>query len=81
MHWLWNHPDPKEREAWRKAIFSEAKQTAVDRACWKHVPRGVVPKNAKMLRGRWVFARKYDAQNKLIKCKARCVIKGFLQKF
>jgi hypothetical protein len=45
---------------------------------WSIVER---PKNASIIKGRWVLTKKYNLDNTIKKYKARWVAKGFLQKY
>lgn len=62
-----------EREQWHQAAAAEI-QAHKENNTWTLVDR---PKNAKVIKGRWVFSKKHTAQGK--KHKARFVAKGFTQ--
>jgi hypothetical protein len=64
-----------EATEWDSAMKEEHK-SLVDNDTWDVVPR---PRNRKVLKSRWVFKRKRDAQNKVKRYKARGVGKGFTQ--
>ena len=40
-----------------------------------------LPPGANLLRGRWVYKTKIDKNGNIEEYKARCVVKGFLQKY
>ena len=51
----------------------------MDNITWVHVSRFEVPAGRKVVRGRWVFTIKRDANGKISRFKARWVVKGFTQ--
>jgi hypothetical protein len=62
---------------WNKAMEAEL-ATLNQFETWNLVPR---PKNKPILKGRWVYKTKLNANNTIQKYKARWVAKGYLQEF
>jgi hypothetical protein len=60
---------------WKKAIDEEM-QSHNYNGTWKLIER---PKNATLIKTKWVFKRKRDVNGKLLRHKARLVAKGFTQ--
>ncbi len=69
----------KSREAkdWLEAIYSELNQL-LKAGTFEFLPIDRLPKNRKLLTSRFVFRRKKDQKNKVVKHKARLVVRGFL---
>lgn len=65
-----------DKELWMKAIDEELKSMNENRV-WELVPH---PPNVKLLKSKWVFRVKEDANGNPVRHKARLVAKGFLQK-
>ena len=80
-------PDPRNRKAaiqspfWPHLQEAEVKEIAslAELRSWDLVHRNEVPRGQLILRGRWVYAFKRDAQGKVIKVKARFTIMGCQQ--
>ena len=66
----------KEAPFWRQAKSNELQSLLEKKTFGKahHTPRG-----RKAVKSRWVFAKKFDENNNLVKFKARLVAKGFSQ--
>lgn len=64
-----------EKKQWLGAMKSEINSLKKQEA-WELVP---CPRDAKAIKGRWVFKRKLGDQNEVVRYKARFVAKGFLQ--
>jgi len=67
----------KNNKEWKLAMEAEIAQLKLQRT-WDLVD---LPSNRKALKGRWVFKIKTDQFNKLIKYKARWVVKGYSQAY
>jgi hypothetical protein len=65
---------------WKKAIEKEYRGITHKRT-WKLLKRSKVPKEHKVLHGRLVLRTKRDQDSKIIKRKARWVVKGFEQQY
>lgn len=65
-----------EAEKWRAAMNDEIR-SLLEKRCWMLVDR---PKNVKILKGRWAFAKKKNSMGIVIRHKARHAINGFNQK-
>jgi hypothetical protein len=50
----WNHPDPKFRERWRKAIEKEL-ESMRKRGVWKVIKKTDMPKNRRCVKSKWIF--------------------------
>jgi len=50
----WDHPDPKFREKWCKALEKEL-ESMKKRNVWKVIKRSNVPKNRRCVKSKWVF--------------------------
>lgn len=68
-------------DAYRKMDWELSMDNEIDshleNGTWVLVPR---PKSANVLSGKWVFKTKRDANDEIIKYKARWVVRGFLQR-
>ena len=73
---LWEAKDSPEWPQWEKAIETELQQLE-DMGVWKldNQPEDMIP-----IGNKWVLTRKYDREGKLIKYKARLVVKGCAQR-
>lgn len=65
------------RDKWLEAVKSELDSMEKNKV-WNIVKK---PDNKKLLKSRWVFVIKTDANGSPVRFKARLVAKGFLQKF
>jgi hypothetical protein len=70
-------PDAAE---WMKAM-SEEMTSQINMDVFRLVPRSSVPSNRKVLRSKWVYKLKRDADGTPVCYKARVVVKGFEQVF
>jgi hypothetical protein len=66
-----------EAPHWQKAMEEEY-QSLEQNQTWNLVP---LPANKNLIKGRWVYAYKYNDQGDIIKHKARWVAKGFEQQY
>ena len=64
-----------QSEEWLNAMRSEV-DSLTKHGCWKLVK---LPDGASVVKGRWVFAIKRDAEGALVRYKARWVARGFTQ--
>ena len=67
----------KDANEWKNAMTKEY-QALIKNNMWTIVPR---PEDRKVIDSRWVFKRKKDQNNKVVKFKARFVARGFTQVF
>lgn len=65
-----------ERDHWLQAMHSEL-DSLRDNNTWELVDP---PPNRSILKGRWVFKKKIGVDGKVVRFKARWVVKGFLQR-
>lgn len=66
-----------DAEKWVSSMQSEY-DSLIENKTWILVPR---PKNHNVIKCRWVYRKKRDENNKVIKFKSRVVAKGYSQKF
>ena len=79
---LWNHAEEEWRARGREAIIKKEFETlAVEKKCWEKIGVKDPRVNKKPMKGRWVFAIKYDKAGKFLKCKARYCICGHAQEY
>ena len=69
----------EEKEGWQKAMDSEWASLAA-RDVLKIVEKSKVPKDAKLIGCRWVYAEKTDAEGNVTRLKARLVAQGYTQR-
>jgi hypothetical protein len=62
---------------WKKSMEEEMESLGTHQA-WKMVAR---PKDAKVIRGRWVYKGKHDSTGAIVRFKSRFVCKGFQQTY
>ena len=62
---------------WLKAIFDELTQL-LEFGTFEFLPRSQLPKGRKALTSRVVYRQKVNKEGKIIKLKARLVVRGFL---
>lgn len=67
----------KDKDLYLKAMQIEI-EDLIKSNTWSIIER---PRNASIIKGRWVLTKKYNLDNTIKKYKARWVAKGFLQKY
>jgi hypothetical protein len=65
---------------WKKATEKEYR-SLVHKGTWKLLRRSELPKGSKVLPGKLVLKTKRDKDGKILKRKARWVVKGFRQQY
>lgn len=69
-----------EADQW-KAAMAEELQSLDRNKTWRLVKRAQLRRHTKVLGGRWVFRKKTDLTGKVVRHKARWVVKGYLQRY
>ena len=71
----------EDKEHWRKSMFGETGEQANHERMktMRPILRRKVPRGRKLIRAKWVFAIKKDAEGNSVKYKSRLTAKGFLQ--
>ena len=69
----------EDRQQWELTMDREMKNHD-ENGTWQLVQRSDVPKDKKILKGRWLYAVKKDEQGQAVAYKARWVGKGFQQR-
>ena len=71
----------EDKERWRESMFGPAGERAnIERMqTMRPIPRQRVPRGRKLIKAKWVFAIKKDADGNSVKWKSRLTAKGFLQ--
>lgn len=70
-----NYYEAEKDEKWKEAMKSEI-QSIEKNHTWELVP---LPPQAKKIGVKWVYKTKLNEQEKVEKCKARLVVKGYAQ--
>lgn len=70
-----------DKEHWREAMFGVLGERASHekQGTMRPILRRKVPRGRRLIKARWVFDLKKDAEGKVVRYKARLVAKGFLQ--